>query len=205
MDDFNNYILLRGTAVGAPEFSHFGRGTSYSVFPVSVTRLSGTPDTLNVVCRTSDAFRAEEGMRLEITGELRSFNNRSGVGQKLVITVFARTIIPSDEQDVNTVLLRGTLCKAPTFRRTPMGREICDLMLAVSRRYGRADYLPVITWGHDAVGAARLSVGDTVTVHGRLQSRSYIKEADGVRTQKTAFEVSAASLGSGEDALNLPR
>ena len=65
----------------------------------------------------------------------------------------------------------------------------------MSRRYGRADYLPVITWGQLAVQAARLQVGDAVSLEGRIQSRSYRKVLeDGTVQDRVAYEVSAMHL-----------
>lgn len=113
--------------------------------------------------------------KLCITGELRSFNNKSGEGAKLVITVFAKEILPCDENDLNLICLTGTLCKPPNLRVTPMGRDICDLMLAVNRKYGRSDYLPCITWGLKAREASYWDTGTTVSLEGRIQSRRYIK------------------------------
>ena len=131
--------------------------------------------------------------KIRVTGEVRSFNNRSGEGNRLIITVFARNISLSDEPDHNHVTLTGTLCKKPTLRATPMGREICDMMLAVNRRYGRSDYLPCIAWGLRARECAHWDVGTRVAVEGRLQSRNYIKTVDGVPVEKTAFEVSVTN------------
>ncbi len=110
-----------------------------------------------------------------MSGEIRSFNNKSGVGSRLIITVLAREILPGTDASVNRLLLTGTLCKLPVLRRTPLGREICDLILAVNRKYGRADYIPCIAWGRLAREAACLQVGDRIRVEGRLQSRAYIK------------------------------
>ena len=118
---------------------------------------------------------------------MRSFNNRRGPGAKLVITVFARDIAPCDEPyDRNLILLSGTLCKPPKYRRTPLGPDICDLMLAVNRHYGRSDYLPCITWGARACETALWDVGTRVSLEGRLQSRSYIKVLDTGAIERTA-------------------
>ena len=127
-------------------------------------------------------------------GELRSFNNKSGKGSKLVISVFAREISFTGEEDKNSVILIGTLCKPPNLRRTPMGREICDLMLAVNRKYGRSDYLPCIAWGRNAELASTWSVGKEIKITGRIQSRKYIKIENGEGIEKVAFEVSVISF-----------
>ena len=137
----------------------------------------------------------EESARLCVIGDVRSFNNRRGPGAKLVITVFARDISLSDEPyDRNLILLSGTLCKPPNLRTTPMGRDICDLMLAVNRHYGRSDYLPCITWGARACETALWDVGTRVSLEGRLQSRSYIKVLDTGAVERTAFEVSVLDI-----------
>ncbi len=185
-----------GTLAGAPRFSHTSRGGDFFVFPLETHRLSGTADTVNVTASRALLAGAEvtEGSRIRVLGEVRSFNNRSGVGSKLVISVYAQRIEFTDDPDLNRVILRGTLCKPPNLRRTPMGREICDLMLAVNRRCGRSDYLPCIAWGAGAVMASLWDVGTETGVDGRLQSRSYVKLTDGVSVEKTAFEISVSSF-----------
>jgi primosomal replication protein N len=135
-----------------------------------------------------------EGNRVRVNGEVRSFNNKSGQGSRLVITVYARAICLSEEEHSNRLWMGGVLCKQPVYRRTPLGREICDLMLAVNRRYGRADYLPCIAWGSLAQQCASLSVGDGVRLEGRLQSRCYTKVVDGGEEQRVAFEVSIMEM-----------
>ena len=127
-------------------------------------------------------------------GQLRSFNNRSGQGSKLVISVLARTITETLEEDRNCVCLTGALCKPPVLRRTPLGRCICDVMLAVNRRYGRADYLPCIAWGQVAVRVGEMGVGDVLALEGRLQSREYTKVLEDTSEVRTAFEVSIMQL-----------
>ena len=132
-----------------------------------------------------------EGRRLTVEGQLRSFNNKSGQGSRLVISVFARVLTEAEENDdCNEIQLQGVLCKPPVLRRTPLGRCICDMMLAVNRRYGRADYLPCIAWGAIAQQTAILPVGSRLTVEGRVQSRGYTKTVDGVGQERTAYEVS---------------
>ena len=132
--------------------------------------------------------------KLCIEGSLRSFNNKTGTGPKLVITVFAKEMRFENDDDENMIELKGTLCKPPSFRSTPMGREICDLMLAVNRPYGRSDYLPCITWGQKAREAAQWDVGTNVVLNGRIQSRQYTKIIDGEYVEKTAYEVSVIDI-----------
>ncbi|HJB77150.1 single-stranded DNA-binding protein [uncultured Oscillibacter sp.] len=196
-----NEVLLEGTALEAPVLSHENHGTRFYRFPLEVPRLSGTPDTLPVLLPEPllDIVQTEAPLRVQ--GQLRSFNNRSGVGNRLVLTVYAQAIQPGTGEPCNRILLSGALCKPPIFRRTPLGRSICDLMLAVSRRYGRADYLPVIAWGQLAVRAARLQVGDPLSLEGRVQSRAYRKVLeDGSIQDRVAYEVSAMHLLEPESA-----
>jgi primosomal replication protein N len=195
--DWNeNKVLLRGVAAGAPELSHRNHGECYYVFPLCVARLSGARDTINIVCsaRLLDTCPVRPCVSLEVTGEVRSFNNRSGKGSRLIITVFARTLAAYQGPAANELVLTGVLCKQPVLRCTPLGRNICDMILAVNRRYGRADYLPCIVWGTLAVTCGRLQVGQSVRVEGRLQSRNYRKVVDGVGEERTAFEISVIKL-----------
>lgn len=192
----NNYVRLCGVVAGSPAYSHTSRGQDFFTFPLEVQRLSGNCDTLNIVLRREQLELLEEHgeEKLMVTGQLRTFNNRRGEGAKLLITVLAKELYFCGEEDENTVLLRGTLCKAPNQRITPMGRDICDLMLAVNRRFGRSDYLPVICWGAKAKQAALWGVGQTVRLKGRIQSRAYIKMTEEGAVEKTAYEVSAADI-----------
>ena len=194
MNPQSNYVRLCGTPAGPPLYSHSSRGQDFYCFPLEVERLSGTTDTLNILVRRSRLEPLSSPGRLLVEGQLRSFNNRSGPGARLVITVLARELCPTQEADSNLVCLRGTLCKAPNLRCTPMGRDICDLMLAVNRRYGRSDYLPCICWGLSAREAARWQVGERVSLSGRLQSRRYIKLTEAGPVERTAFEVSAGEI-----------
>ena len=167
-----NEVLLEGVALETPSLSHENHSTRFYRFPLQVPRLSGQVDTLPILLPESMLPQVTEGGNLRVQGQLRSFNNRSGVGSRLVLTVYARSISPGLDEPCNQITLSGTLCKPPVFRRTPLGRSICDLMLAAPRRYGRADYLPVIAWGQLAVRAGRLQVGDPLSLEGRVQSRT---------------------------------
>lgn len=191
-----NIAQLCGVIASAPVFSHSGRGESFYTFPLEVVRLSGATDRINIIVRDElmESVALNEAEKLCVKGELRSFNNKSGEGAKLVITVFAKELYLCDDDDLNEVHLVGTLCKKPNLRMTPMGRDICDLMLAVNRRYGRSDYLPCITWGLKAREAAEWDTGTMVTLDGRIQSRSYIKIVGGDPVEKTAFEVSVTDI-----------
>lgn len=196
MDETRNTLLLRGTAHSEPLYSHENHGQKFYRFPLSVRRLSGQDDILPVI--TTEELLAPllplTGQRLAVEGQLRSFNNKSGTGSRLVISVFPHTLQPTHEEDYNLIQLTGILCKPPILRRTPLGRCICDMMLAVNRRYGRADYLPCIAWGQIAMLTGEMGVGDTLTLEGRVQSRRYTKVLDGIASERTAYEVSIMHL-----------
>ena len=144
MERNQNYVELWGVAESDPVFSRENHTRRFDKFPLRVERLSGQSD-VPVIVASEALLRVcpvKVGQSLRITGQLRSFNNRSGQGSKLVITVFAQSIEPGDGSYFNRILLSGALCKKPALRRTPLGRSICDVILAVNRHYGRADYLP---------------------------------------------------------------
>ena len=196
METTQNMVQLRGTASGEPVPSHENHGQRFYRFPISVRRLSGQSDTLWVIA-TGDQLRPLTpltGRRLEVDGQLRSFNNKTGCGSRLVISVFAQIIAPTGDEDANTIRLRGVICKPPVLRRTPLGRCISDMMLAVNRRYGRADYLPCIAWGQVAMITGQMQVGDPLALEGRVQSRVYTKVVEGCAQERTAFEVSVMHL-----------
>ena len=198
----NNKILLRGRLGASPVPSHINHGVEYLTFPLAVRRLSGAEDRLNVVAAREQLAALpplEAGSPLTVRGEVRTFNNRSGVGSRLVVSVFARVLSQEEGEDENRLELSGTLCKAPTLRATPLGRTICDMILAANRRYGRADYLPCIAWGSLAYRCGAMEVGDQLALEGRLQSRVYTKEVNGQFQERTAFEVSVMSLTEPED------
>jgi len=138
------------------------------------------------------------GSCVTVMGELRSFNNRSGQGSRLVITVYAFSIEEDFGDHINEVTVTGAICKPPVFRTTPLGRDICDVMLAVNRRYRRTDYLPVIVWGRKAREVADYPVGTELRVDGRIQSRKYIKIKDGISCERTAFEISAIEVSAAD-------
>ena len=196
MEQKENRVVLRGTVAGEAVLSHQVHGIDFYRFHLAVPRLSGREDLLNILFPLSSPETAlpQAGAFVEVTGEIRSFNNRSGVGNRLVITVLARSVVPGEGDPCNQVFLHGVLCKPPVLRRTPLGRDICDLLLAVNRRYRRADYLPCIAWGSLAHLCGSLTVGDRVRLTGRLQSRLYSKTIEGRLEERTAFEVSIMSL-----------
>lgn len=205
MNQENNRVRLCGTMAGAPRYSHSAGGQDFYCFPLEVQRLSGSFDTLNIVLRPGqlEAVEVEEKARLRVEGELRSFNNRRGEGARLVLTVLARELALTDEPDDNRVSLTGTLCKAPNVRVTPLGRDICDLLLAVNRRGGRSDYLPCICWGSSARDAALWTVGTMVHLEGRFQSREYLKLREDGLQRRVAYEVSAAEVSACTQAVSV--
>lgn len=197
MDDYRgeNRIVLRGQGLREPALSHRNHGVDYYVAPLRVPRLSGVDDVLNIVTADPDPALWAAGQWVSVQGEVRSYNNRSGQGSKLVITVLARSAQPDTvEEGENRLVLSGALCRKPVVRRTPLGREICDILLAVNRPYGRADYLPCIAWGSLAAHCGELDVGDQLRLEGRLQSRQYHKLIDGEQVERTAFEISVMNL-----------
>lgn len=196
MDETRNALLLRGAGAAEPVLSHENHGQRFYRFPLSVRRLSGQADTLQVIATEERLapLLPLTGRRVEVEGQLRSFNNKSGQGSRLVISVFARTLAEAEGEDLNVIELKGAICKPPVLRRTPLGRCICDMMLAVNRRYGRADYLPCIAWGQVAMTTGQLAVGSTLALEGRVQSRVYTKVVDGVPQERTAYEVSVMHL-----------
>ena len=198
MEQKENRVVLRGTAAGEATLSHQVHGLDFYRFPLSVPRLSGREDRLNILLPAPPEGKTlpQPGDYLEVAGEVRSFNNRSGVGSRLVLTVFVRALYAAeeDEPDCNRLTLQGTLCRVPVYRRTPLGREISDLTLAVNRRYGRADYLPVIAWGQAASQVSGLAVGDPLSLEGRVQSRIYRKMTEIGPEERVAYEVSVMRL-----------
>ena len=191
-----NRILLRGRLSAPPRPSHINHGVLYYVLPLAVQRLSGAEDRLNVVASAQqlEELKPAEGESLTVNGEVRTFNNRSGSGRRLIVSVFARSLSREEGEEENRLELAGVLCKPPNIRTTPMGRTICDMILAVNRKYGRADYLPCIAWGSLAHQCGDMEVGEPLHVLGRLQSRVYTKNLGDCTEERTAFEVSVMSL-----------
>lgn len=192
MEQETNRILLRGALAELPRMSHENHGRRFFRFPMEVERLSGTVDLLPVIVPEPVlcAMDLSGGSMLEVSGQIRTFNNRADTGPRLVISVFAESLTACEGEPDNQVALTGVLCKEPVYRRTPLGREICDVMLAVNRSYHRADYIPCIFWGRTAAQVSQCIVGDAVALTGRFQSRSYTKVLGETAVQRTAYEVS---------------
>ena len=133
------------------------------------------------------------GEMVTVTGQIRSHNIRADGKRHLLIFVFAASVTAEDGEPINDCILEGPLCREPTYRRTPLGREICDIMLAVPRSFRRADYLPCILWGRTAQEGSLCHTRDRVRIFGRLQSRTYTKLTDDGPQERIAYEISALS------------
>ena len=188
-----NQITLRGCLLAMPHLSHENHGKKFYRFTLEVPRLSGAVDLLPVVAeeKIMNSFNLSGGEMLTVTGQIRSHNVRENGARRLLIFVFAASVTAQEGEPINDVLLQGPLCRNASYRRTPLGREICDVMLAVPRAFHRADYLPCILWGRVAKEAAEMQTGEILRISGRLQSRIYTKLTEEGRQERTAYEVSA--------------
>ena len=203
MEQSNNQITVRGTLVNLPVYSHDSHGKRFFKFFLEVPRLSNAVDILPVVAeeRILNGFDLSGGEMVTVIGQIRSHNDRVDGIRRLMVFIYAYDMIAEDDEPINDVMIEGTICKDPVFRRTPLGRDICDVMLAVPRAFKRADYLPCILWGRTAMQIARCSIGDRIQLSGRLQSRSYTKVTDDGPIQRTAFEISALTAEVLDDSL----
>ena len=188
-----NSITLRGILQELPRFSHENHGRRFYRFFLEVPRLSGAVDLLPIVVEEQLLFAIDPsgGDMITVTGQVRSHNLRVDGVRHLMIFVFATSVLVEDGEPVNDVFLEGPLCREPTYRRTPLGREICDVMLAVPRSFRRADYLPCIFWGRLAQEMADRHISDRIQLTGRLQSRIYTKLTEDGPVERTAYEISA--------------
>ena len=188
-----NHITLRGSLLSMPLYSHENHGRRFFRFYLEVPRLSGAVDVLPVIAREDvlNAMELSDGEMLTVTGQVRSHNVREDSRRRLLIFVFANLIVCEDGEPLNDVVLEGPLCREPTYRKTPLGREICDVMLAVPRAFRRADYLPCILWGRNALECAQFHTRDILRITGRLQSRTYTKVLESGSEERTAYEISA--------------
>ncbi len=196
MEHTANQILLRGTLVELPQFSHENHEKRFYRFLLEVERLSGAVDLLPILVpeHVLGAMDVSGGTMLSVQGQIRSFNSRAETGRRLVISVYAENLETCDGEPENQVSLAGTVCKEPVYRRTPLGREICDVMLAVNRPYHRADYIPCIFWGRTAGEVSACTVGSSLSLTGRLQSRTYVKLLEDGSETRTAYEVSGMTV-----------
>ena len=186
MENTANHITLTGTLASLPEYSHQNHERRFFRFLLAVERLSGTEDLL----LQTDLFQGE---RFTVDGQIRSFNNREPVGRRLILCVYALSMTTTDAPMQNEAVLTGTVCKPPVYRQTPLGRQITDLCLAVPRLYRRTDYIPCILWGRTALAAAEYPTGTELTLTGRLQSRTYLKNLGETSETRTAYEFSVSA------------
>ncbi len=193
MEQTANQIYLRGSMAEMPSFSHENHGKRFYKMSLEVPRLSGTVDTLPVILPEHLLYDLDPcgGEQIFVRGQVRSFHNPNGEGPRLLIFVFGEEVCSDDEEPCNEVYIDGVIGKEPVFRRTPLGREICDVMLSVKRTYGRSDYLPCIFWGRSAQEVSGCIPGDRVRLTGRLQSRIYRKATEDGVILRTAYEISA--------------
>ncbi len=203
MEHIVNQITVRGELVDLPTFSHENHSKRFFRFELDIPRLSGNSDRLPVIAeeRVLEAVDLSGGEMLTVTGQIRSHNIRSAGNRHLLIFIFAATIVAEDGPPCNDVLLEGPLCKEPIYRHTPLGREICDAMLAVPRTFRRADYLPCIFWGRTAEEISACHTGDCIRIVGRLQSRTYIKRTEFGQQERIAYEISALSANITEQEM----
>lgn len=196
----NNTIELGGTVVSAPELSHEIYEEKFYKFSVETKRLSSMSDILPIIVseRLINVEEIKVGKMLHIVGQVRSYNKQVGEKSKLVLSVFAKEIEETEDESIltlNDANFNGYLCKAPIYRKTPLGREISDVLVAVNRSYKKSDYIPCILWGRNAKFSEKLAVGTNVRISGRIQSRKYEKvQEDGTTKEMTAYELSASKF-----------
>ncbi len=202
----NNQVVIMGEIVSDFTFSHEIYGEGFYMVDVRVERLSDSIDIIPLMVseRLLDVNGDYKGMYIMVTGQFRSYNRHEERKNKLVLSVFAREIDFVDEIGENTksnqIYLDGYICKEPVYRKTPLGREIADLLLAVNRPYGKSDYIPCICWGRNARYASNFEVGARCAVWGRIQSREYMKKISEEELEKRiAYEVSVSKLELMED------
>ena len=197
----NNQVSIVGEIVSDFVFSHEVFGEGFYMVDVSVKRLSSSADRIPVMIseRLLDVTQDYKGEFIQITGQFRSYNRHEEKKNRLVLSVFAREVSFVEEEDdkvkSNQIFLDGYICKPPIYRKTPLGREIADMLIAVNRPYGKSDYIPCISWGRNARFTSGFEVGGHVQVWGRIQSREYIKKLEGeVTERRTAYEVSVSKF-----------
>ena len=202
----NNKVTVMGEIVSEFSFSHEIYGEGFYMVDVRVERLSDSIDIIPLMVseRLLDVNGDYKGMYIMVNGQFRSYNRHEERKNKLVLSVFAREIDFVDEIGENTksnqIYLDGYICKEPVYRKTPLGREIADLLLAVNRPYGKSDYIPCICWGRNARYASNFEVGARCAVWGRIQSREYMKKISEEELEKRiAYEVSVSKLELMED------
>ena len=203
----NNQVTVMGEIASEFEFSHEVFGEGFYMLELLVKRLSDSFDRIPVMIseRLIDVTQDYRGEFIQISGQFRSYNRHEERKNRLVLSVFAREVKFIEEMEesskTNQIYLDGYICKEPVYRKTPLGREIADLLLAVNRPYGKSDYIPCICWGRNARYAEHFKVGERCAIWGRIQSREYMKKLDEENVEKrVAFEVSVSKLELLEEA-----
>ena len=197
----NNQVTIMGKVVTEFSFSHEVFGEGFYMVEVEVKRLSNSEDRIPLMIseRLIDVTQDYTGEYIMVHGQFRSYNRHEEQKNRLVLSVFVREISFMEEEPdgtkTNSIWLDGYICKEPIYRKTPLGREIADLLLAVNRPYGKSDYIPCICWGRNARYASGFEVGEHVQLLGRIQSREYVKRISDTETEKRiAYEVSVSKL-----------
>lgn len=197
----NNQVTIMGEVATPFTYSHEVFGEGFYMVEVLVRRLSSSEDRIPVMVseRLLDVTLDYTGEFIMVFGQFRSYNRHEEQKNRLVLSVFAREVEFIEEEldgaKTNNILLEGYICKKPIYRKTPLGREIADLLLAVNRPYGKSDYIPCICWGRNARFASGFEVGEHVQILGRIQSRDYVKKISETETEnRTAYEVSVSKL-----------
>ena len=197
----NNQVSIVGEIISDFQYSHAEYGEGFYMVEVAVSRLSNFSDYIPLMIseRLIDTSQSYIGQKVYVTGQFRSYNRHEELKNRLVLSVFVREIEfieeETEEMKSNQILLDGYICKDPIYRKTPLGREIADLLVAVNRSYGKSDYIPCICWGKNARFAARFEVGVHVQIWGRIQSREYVKRLNEDEVEKrTAYEVSVSKI-----------
>ena len=203
----NNQVSIVGEIVSDFMFSHEVFGEGFYMVDVSIKRLSASADRIPVMIseRLIDVTQDYKGEFIQVTGQFRSYNRHEEKKNRLVLSVFAREVTFVEEEDdkvkSNQIFLDGYICKPPIYRKTPLGREIADMLIAVNRPYGKSDYIPCISWGRNARFASGFTVGTRVRIWGRVQSREYTKKLSETECEKrVAYEVSISKLECGEES-----
>ncbi|MEJ8554597.1 single-stranded DNA-binding protein [Tepidibacter sp. Z1-5] len=194
-----NVVNMLGEITEELKLSHEIFGEKFYATKIKIRRLSDSQDILPITVseRLIVDLDMKVGKTVEVSGQLRSYNKVVDGKNKLILTVFARELVFVEEEnkDPNSIFLDGYVCKNPIYRKTPLGREITDLLLAVNRAYNKSDYIPSIAWGRNAKFCKNLKVGDRVQLWGRIQSRQYEKKIeDGEIDVKVAYEVSVSKM-----------
>ena len=197
----NNQVTIMGEVASKFTYSHELCGEGFYMVDVLVKRLSSSEDRIPLMIseRLIDVTKDYTGEFIMVSGQFRSYNRHEEQKNRLVLSVFVREVEFIDEEldgaKTNHILLEGYICKKPIYRKTPLGREIADLLLAVNRPYGKSDYIPCICWGRNARFASGFEVGEHVQILGRIQSRDYVKKLSETETEtRTAYEVSVSKL-----------